>query len=385
VLEVHEGGDAANPLKQVVWDARYIDAPVLRDRDSNDNGTLDETVYYTTDANMNVTALVDTSGTVLERVVYDPYGNPAFYDGSWTSRSATSSYDNVVLYCGYRWDGETGLYHVRHRVYHATLGRWVSRDPAGYVDGMGLYAYVCSSPTHGRDPMGLERATLRQSVEAVISNYVFPCSHDRYHYTTTFGVDKLAEKLRWTANLVGITQWHKRGKPAKYHTGFNRMYMQGGRYIRKDSVVHELIHAYDDFKDINISWWTDVESAEALAYTTCEILGAMNAARQFEDLLLDSESKDQSLCATLKEKWGKLCKDLGFVMKYGEVIWSGNSRSITEGDVEAVQTHLGVSVKCGDLAEIYNDMMCDKKIPDDDDAERCCTVTCPGDLPHCFR
>jgi len=65
---------------------------------------------------MNVTALVDTSGTVLERVVYDPYGNPTFYDGSWTSPSATSSYDNVVLYCGYRWNGETGLYHVRRRL-----------------------------------------------------------------------------------------------------------------------------------------------------------------------------------------------------------------------------------------------------------------------------
>ena len=28
----------------------------------------DPSLYYTTDANMNVTALVDTSGTVLERV-----------------------------------------------------------------------------------------------------------------------------------------------------------------------------------------------------------------------------------------------------------------------------------------------------------------------------
>jgi len=102
-----------------------------------------------------VTALVDTSGTVLERVVYDPYGNPTFYDGSWTSPSATSSYANVVLYCGYRWDGETGLYHVRHRMYHATLGRWVQRDPAGYVDGMGLYAYARGAPVLGVDPHGL--------------------------------------------------------------------------------------------------------------------------------------------------------------------------------------------------------------------------------------
>jgi len=138
---------------------RYIDAPVLRDRDSNDNGTLDETVYYTTDANMNVTALVDTSGTVLERVVYDPYGNPTFYDGSWTTPAATSSYDNVVLYCGYHLDPETGLYHVRHRMSHASLGRWNQRDPAGYVDGMGLYEYVWSAPIGNLDPSGLSLIT----------------------------------------------------------------------------------------------------------------------------------------------------------------------------------------------------------------------------------
>ena len=158
VLEVHEGGDAANPLKQFVWDVRYVDSPVVRFRDAGTDGTIDDTLYYTTDANMNVTALVDTSGTVLERVVYDPYGNPTFYDGDWDNESATSSYDNVVLYCGYRWDGETGLYHVRHRVYHATLGRWIQRDPIGYADGMGLYEYVTSSPQDWVDPLGLREA-----------------------------------------------------------------------------------------------------------------------------------------------------------------------------------------------------------------------------------
>jgi len=97
---------------------------------------------------------VDTSGTVLERVVYDPYGNPTFYDGSWTTPAATSSYENVVLYCGYHLDPETGLYLVRRRVYHPTLGRWVQRDPAGYVDGPNMAEYVGNAPTRGLDPSG---------------------------------------------------------------------------------------------------------------------------------------------------------------------------------------------------------------------------------------
>jgi RHS repeat-associated protein len=61
----------------------------------------------------------------------------------------------VVLYAGYRFDAETGLYHVRHRMYHATLGRWIQRDPAGYVDGANLYEYTRGSPVAFRDSFGL--------------------------------------------------------------------------------------------------------------------------------------------------------------------------------------------------------------------------------------
>ncbi len=54
-----------------------MDTPVLRWRDLDGDGDFDgsdETLYYTTDANHNVTALVDDSGTVIERYVYDAYG-----------------------------------------------------------------------------------------------------------------------------------------------------------------------------------------------------------------------------------------------------------------------------------------------------------------------
>jgi len=157
VLEVRRSDHTSGPYEQYLWDIRYIDAPVLRWQDGNDDGDADdanETLYYTNDANMNVTALVNTSGTVLERVFYDPYGTPTFYDGSWQNESSESSYANEILYCGYRFDTETGLYHVRHRMYHPTLGRWLQRDPIGYADGMGLYEYVGNSPVTRTDPTG---------------------------------------------------------------------------------------------------------------------------------------------------------------------------------------------------------------------------------------
>jgi RHS repeat-associated protein len=127
-------------------------------RDDNLHGDFldsNETLYYTQDANFNVTALVNTSGTVLERTMYDPYGKPTFYDANWANPSDSTDYANEVLFAGYRYDSETGLYDVRHRTYHPPLGRWLSRDPVGYADGMSLYEYVASDPVGYTDPRGL--------------------------------------------------------------------------------------------------------------------------------------------------------------------------------------------------------------------------------------
>ena len=159
IIEVRKGEDT-DPLEQYVWSPRYVHAPIVRWRDGNTDGDLegegDSTLYYCTDANFNVTALVDTGGTVVERVLYDPYGKPTFYDGSWANPSSTSAYSNEVLFTGHRLDPESGLYYTLWRHYHPTLGNWTGRDPKGYVDGMGLYEYVGGSPLGRLDAMGLD-------------------------------------------------------------------------------------------------------------------------------------------------------------------------------------------------------------------------------------
>ena len=151
--------------RQFVWGQRYIDDLILRDRDTDSGATgnlgftgsgLDERLYCLQDANYNTTALTNSSGVVQERVVYTAYGTPTFLDSNWANVSTTSSKDWEVLFAGYRHDSETGLYQVRNRYYHAELGRWLSRDPLGYIDGMNLYEYVMSSPVDIVDPMGLQ-------------------------------------------------------------------------------------------------------------------------------------------------------------------------------------------------------------------------------------
>ncbi|HOI55609.1 MAG TPA: RHS repeat-associated core domain-containing protein, partial [Phycisphaerae bacterium] len=62
-------------------------------------------------------------------------------------------------YCGYFYEDLAGLYHVRHRVYHPSLGRWMQRDPIGYKGEATLYAYTTGSPTAYVDPFGTEGKT----------------------------------------------------------------------------------------------------------------------------------------------------------------------------------------------------------------------------------
>jgi RHS repeat-associated protein len=160
VLEVRKGGNA-NPLEQYVWGAQYIDAPVVRFYDGDLDGLDpededDSTLYYTYDGNFNVTAVIKPDGTVAERYTYDPYGQVTFKAADWSDAAsqAKSAYNNEILYCGYRWDPESGNYIARRRYLTPPLGRWLSRDRIGYGDGMNMFSYCRSAPTDWVDPIG---------------------------------------------------------------------------------------------------------------------------------------------------------------------------------------------------------------------------------------
>jgi len=77
---------------QYIGAARYVDAPICRDANLNNDGDCtdsagDQRLYYLTDANMNVTALADTSGAVVERYAYDPYGDVTVLDADGSVQS----------------------------------------------------------------------------------------------------------------------------------------------------------------------------------------------------------------------------------------------------------------------------------------------------------
>ncbi len=158
--------------EQYVWDVRYIDSPVFRERNTTVSTfslaqELDDRLYYLTDANMNVTAVVNEEipyavveadrEWAAERYRYSAYGTPTFMTNSFVdygTQESDTDVENRLLFAGYRYDKETSLYHVRNRYYYPGLG-WITRDPAGYVDGASLYQYSVSNPVSYSDPSGL--------------------------------------------------------------------------------------------------------------------------------------------------------------------------------------------------------------------------------------
>ncbi|MBY0526219.1 MAG: SBBP repeat-containing protein [Gemmataceae bacterium] len=160
VVEERLGG-SSNAAVQYVWCPLAVNTLVERDRDTDANGTLDERLYVQTDANNNVTALVNPSGTVVERYVYDPFGVVTIYDASYSTVRSSSSYGMNYLFQDGRFETETGNYVFHFRVYRPTIQVWVSADPSGFAGGsFVLYAFVKNSPGNYIDPRGLEGTKL---------------------------------------------------------------------------------------------------------------------------------------------------------------------------------------------------------------------------------
>jgi RHS repeat-associated protein len=159
VIEERQGGTVTT---QYVWGLGYVNALVLRDGNSTSgsygktSSGLGERLYVQQNANWNVTALVSTAAGVLERFLYDPYGNAAVLSSVWSA--TTDSYSWLYRYQGGRQDAISNLVRFGNqngRDYSVTLGRFTESDTGGgYVNGANLYQAFLGAPISQVDPFG---------------------------------------------------------------------------------------------------------------------------------------------------------------------------------------------------------------------------------------
>jgi RHS repeat-associated protein len=102
--------------------------------------------YYLYDGKGNVTAVIDSSQTVVAAYTYDPFGNLL---------TSTGSLDQPYQFSTKPYDQATGLSYFGKRFYSPSAGRWTTRDPIGERGGLNLYGFVGNNPINYIDPIGL--------------------------------------------------------------------------------------------------------------------------------------------------------------------------------------------------------------------------------------
>lgn len=122
--------------------------------------------HYLHDVLGSVVALTDASANVVERYTYDPYGKVLIEDSS-ANALPQSAYGNAFLWTGQRYDSAVGLYGFLFRAYSPDLGRWLQRDPMGYVNGMNLHQYCIGNPLSWLDPWGLTIYSIVRGMELI--------------------------------------------------------------------------------------------------------------------------------------------------------------------------------------------------------------------------
>ena len=163
---------------QYVWGAMYHDEIIARDNRQGgttiaqlNDSTGSDRQFQHHNSLFSVFAVTDETGTVLERYQYDPYGNQTAMDASFNVLT-DSAIDQQFSYTGQRFDAETDLYYYKNRYYSSAQGRFISRDPIGYHDGMGLYEYAGNNSINSTDPTGeilwIIKPILKKKIKKII-------------------------------------------------------------------------------------------------------------------------------------------------------------------------------------------------------------------------
>jgi RHS repeat-associated protein len=180
---VEECDGFGSPLKQYVWGI-YIDE-LLQQRllaTINNHGAGD--YYPLSDLLYRTTALTDSAANIIETYDTDAYGNtliftaPGTANNWWANDAVESDYPTCqILFAGSRYDPEIRSYFSRFRYYLPKWGRFLSRDPIMYTEGLNLFEYVASNGPRFLDPFGLEwhhwfPQSIKSAIKALCGHHI---------------------------------------------------------------------------------------------------------------------------------------------------------------------------------------------------------------------
>src|SRR6185437_10606605 len=93
------------------------------------------TYYYLSDNLGSIVGIVNASGSLVDSINYDAFGN--------VTGQSDSALTGNIGYAGMYVDPVTGLSRTPNREYDPSTGRWIQVDPNGFLAGDdNLYRYV---------------------------------------------------------------------------------------------------------------------------------------------------------------------------------------------------------------------------------------------------
>lgn len=121
----------------------------------------------------SVAAITDASGTVVERLAYDPWGKRRNVNGTADPLDAIVGWNTDRGFTMHEHLDEMGIVHMNGRVYDPLAGRFMSADPhvdsPSALQSYNRYAYVGNNPLAYTDPTGYFKfKNLLKAVAAVV-------------------------------------------------------------------------------------------------------------------------------------------------------------------------------------------------------------------------
>ena len=144
------------------------------------HGSAAELYYYLVNAQGDVAAILDSSGTMVAFYDYDAWGNCTVYNSSAKVLTDPTSIANItpLRYRGYYYDAETGFYYLQSRYYDPAICRFINADTFATTDANGflsanMFAYCENNPINNSDPTGklLLGAMLAGAAVGVLSEF----------------------------------------------------------------------------------------------------------------------------------------------------------------------------------------------------------------------
>jgi RHS repeat-associated protein len=254
--------------------------------------------YNLSNGRGDIVAQADSAGALTWTASYEAYGKRTKETGANADKQRANSKD----------EDPTGLLNEGFRYRDLETGVWLSRDPAGFVDGPNLYAYVMQNPWTSFDPKGLYQesghfyttymvgmACGMSKSDAFQTAYYSQLPDEHNDYTAFEGIAATGSKIAYRDGFLKRVQTSLHGLHGKSET-FNRF---TGSHVGSGDICDHRNGIASVVSDKSLSNWERGLAVHALAdsyaHTQKSTIGIFNTISAYsapQGHALDGHSPD---------------------------------------------------------------------------------------------